>query len=361
MQGCICSSWYGWTGPNCDQFSSPQIVFQAVFSVSYTVLFLIIGIASLVDLQRLVWQRKALTEAKRTASLPVFLALLQLFIGALLTSAENALYSAQYFFPNLATSTTSFSDDEKASAFSLPLNVCEVIGFVALLAAVATMSWSWLDIAVRSEHLIGHASKTKLQYLVITYEVLLLLVNFGNLIFGSLTYRLIVLFPFLIVIAVCYFLAFIKLRRTFARLESMGDAHISPRGNTPVEKHNKYAAVLNQIFYTVIGIGSLFFLFFALAIGYTMEASIGWKETFPGNINPSPAFLIIAELCLVLVAFMISYSLRQSINRLVHRETEQASGGGQSVRQSTGATAGDNKHQVVAMSHTFSSDSKSQP
>jgi len=360
---CLCSTWYGWEGPNCDQLGISnffQIILGAMTIVMCTISLLVVSM----NLIRLRINRRdiKLFNASNTTAMLAIPALIS-FIG------WRSVIIAMAFSPEL-NDVAVYDDGEKYHKYAKIER-----GFLtpAILLAVLTalnVSLMWIEIAENSKTLRKKMSSRYSKYKITIYvfEVLFALIV-GTLVLTGLTsLAFMAAIPFLGFILVSYLIGVTKMTNLI-RGSILG---ISDQGNSSSIKKplsskkslksipssnphtHRYVKLLGRIRTTAL-------LIIVADVGIIVAGGANaiiafkwdWKEIgVPGSINPSALTLEFAAFFMACVPIVISWYCSVNMKSVAKRTNGQKTGSSRtsSKDNTKGATSSKNGTVVNATS-----------
>jgi hypothetical protein len=308
---CMCTTWYGWTGPSCtDLGGSSQYFFMSAMPGLLGVGFALEFGMSARHVALLLFRTPDLLKSplKRAQVASALITATQTTLGSAFLLCHEFILVATQFSPAAADRPNAFSAGEKSSGLSATARILFLLGAVCALLGIVTVALVWVDLALRSEHLQHKSSVSRLSQFIVVYEVLVMLVCFGNLIFGDPDFVAVVFYPFVLFTAMLYLYGFVKMRQLLGHKPSL-------QGNQASDIQAKYRQVLAHIYLCTVLVEAFLFMFFVLSIAYTVLSLRGWKQVPPGSVLPMSWLTMLSELMLQGIMAVVIYSTHRSVQR----------------------------------------------
>ena len=293
--GCLCSGWYGWSGPQCDQLGAPEWTFWVVSSVLVAIAFLGLSTWTLNILFRIQMAHRLSTSASTKVTL------VQIFVAGVCMVVFEAIQIAEVLYPTEADEIRPPSL-EKSAYLSETGEIFYVFGVLLSSMSAANIAATYIELALAAQTL-KVTSGHRFKLVIYCFETVFLLVLVINLFAGLYSLSVIVAVPFALIILVAHLFGVIKLRRY------MHSDHN--------ELERMYIKIMNEIFMSSSIIVAFLCLVIFLGIGWTVVQLQGWKEIRPGLVQPSVVLFQLIFFALFVVDVVILRFLRKLLIRPV--------------------------------------------
>jgi hypothetical protein len=360
--GCMCSTWFGWTGPTCTDFGTAQFAFMVANHMVTGLAYSFVFFSGCFCLFKLFRAGAMTVPAKRSRMSSVLVTLVQLTLAAFFCLCSEFTVGTYEYFPEEAVAPTQFSGTEKSNPrLAAAARVLFLLGTVIGLLAIVTLAISWIEVALRSEHLQKKSDTRHMYGFLVAFEVLICFANFGNLAFGSSSYLAVILYPFVIIIAALYAYGFYKMRN----LLRQKDDSVSVVGRNASETHALYKQLLDYIYRLTFLMEVVLTLYVIFAVLYTLSLLHGWKETPPGQVGDVLVYEFLCRMVLLFCLLIVLHSCHRSVMRFTNsvsgavRAKSSQSASGQVNHMSVPSLAKQNSLTTVGvMVHTHATDTR---
>jgi len=327
--GCLCSSYYGFSGPDCQQ------VLQTHTSRVWIGLgIIIIALQVWVFVMSMV-QIGSMFRHKMVSLRAEFVGTVQLWIGSVFGIVAQIGFIWASHAPNDAQFIRGDSTKDKENTFHSGWQAFYAISAVVQLSAALTIALLWIDLAgkaARLTQLRSHGMALYQKWLA-AFEITFLLLYIIPIALGYQSISVALAYLLQVTIIVTYIRGYFLMTRVIYSIASSnsGGAPVSPsvrvsKGDKPkVPAGSDYSRTLREMRYTTVIICTLVFLAAICSTVVFATMVVGWKEV--SWVNPSISlqvvFFLLMVLSVTLAAVWVLVFLKHCTDRLVKREATE--------------------------------------